>query len=169
MRQAESRPNPEPDRARRDSFRSRRIREAYRLSLREAGGVAAFRRYWLKLLEQAAGRRAVEYGRLERGVLAHGAPWAGLASAPIAELLRRFVDRGAGVGLDLSMASRAWAPMALVFPNVGALSTCCPFFWLPVRRLERREHLDGVPYRVWAAEGLIEIVPGRCYQYARHP
>ncbi len=118
--------------------------------LREAGGGGGVRRYWLNLLGRArkAGAR-FRHGASGTSALAHGAPWAGLYTAPTHELLRRLVDRDL---LDSASISSTTTDMERHgrwrFQTMRALLDALPF-WPPDERLERREHFwTGFPTRL---------------------
>lgn len=40
-----------------------------------------------------------------------------------------------------------------------------PYFWLPAEGLKERSRVDRIPYDVWAAQGHIELCPGRSVNY----
>ncbi|WP_199556242.1 terminase large subunit [Sandaracinobacteroides hominis] len=61
------------------------------------------------------------------------------------------------VGLDLSQA-RDLTAAVLYFPEDGGI--IIPYFWCPDDAVREKEEQDRVPYRVWAKQSLIEIVPG---------
>lgn len=61
-------------------------------------------------------------------------------------------------GLDLADV-RDLASLVLFFPeDAGAV---LPFYWCPKAGIELKEERDRVPYRAWAAKGLIEATPGK--------
>jgi phage terminase large subunit-like protein len=60
------------------------------------------------------------------------------------------------------------AAFALVFPpqkEDGGFQIL-PFFWLPKANLRDRVLRDGVPYDVWAEQGLIQLTEGDVIHYA---
>lgn len=61
-------------------------------------------------------------------------------------------------GLDLSQV-RDLSALVLYFPDAGG--AVVPYFWCPEDGLREKEEVDRVPYRTWAAQGLIEPTPGR--------
>jgi phage terminase large subunit-like protein len=60
-------------------------------------------------------------------------------------------------GLDLS-STRDLTALVLFFPDSGALLS---YFWIPKDELGEREETDRVPYRTWAKQGFIRLVPGK--------
>ena len=60
-------------------------------------------------------------------------------------------------GLDLS-STRDLTVLCLWFPDAGALLA---WHWVPADTIAEREERDRVPYRHWAAAGLIETTVGR--------
>lgn len=61
-------------------------------------------------------------------------------------------------GLDLSK-TRDTTAFVLVFPREDGYDVL-PYFWIPEEKAAEREKQDRVQYRLWAAQGLIEITPG---------
>jgi phage terminase large subunit-like protein len=66
------------------------------------------------------------------------------------------------LGLDLSGTTDLTA-MVAVSANDG--DRVKPWFWKPEDLLRDHEHLDRVPYPLWAKQGVIEAVPGRVINY----
>jgi phage terminase large subunit-like protein len=68
--------------------------------------------------------------------------------------------------LDLASTSdvTAWV---LVFPMDDGTYHLLPRFWIPGDSAADRERKDRVPYRHWAAKGLITLTPGNVTDYAR--
>jgi phage terminase large subunit-like protein len=66
-------------------------------------------------------------------------------------------------GLDLAKTQdlTAWV---LVFPK-GKKFVVKAKFWIPEETAIQRERQHGRPYRLWAKQGLIELVPGRVMDY----
>ena len=61
-------------------------------------------------------------------------------------------------GLDLSNV-RDLSALVLYFPDAGG--AVVPYFWCPADAISEKEEIDRVPYRTWAAQGLIEPTPGK--------
>lgn len=63
------------------------------------------------------------------------------------------------VGLDLSSKIDLSGAVALRFADDGAVEVLCRF-WRPEDTVAEAEKRDGVPYRLWAEQGYIELMPG---------
>jgi phage terminase large subunit-like protein len=61
--------------------------------------------------------------------------------------------------VDLSMTTDMSA-VAFVFPAEDGYFDILPFFWMPENGIKKRELYDGMPYRTWADQGLLELCPG---------
>lgn len=64
-------------------------------------------------------------------------------------------------GLDLASVTDL-AAFVLIFPPIGnetQWQVVCRF-WLPEGAIDKRTHIDGVPYRRWIDEGWIQTTPG---------
>ena len=68
------------------------------------------------------------------------------------------VGRPCWCGLDLSSTTDLSA-FILYFPEDQG--RVLPFFWLPRGTIEKREHSDKVPYRLWSDQGYCELNNGR--------
>lgn len=66
-------------------------------------------------------------------------------------------------GLDLS-STRDLSALVLYFPEDGG--ALLPFIWCPKDNMAEREETDHVPYRTWAAQGLITPTPGKAIDKA---
>jgi phage terminase large subunit-like protein len=64
-------------------------------------------------------------------------------------------------GLDLSQTTDMTA-LVLYFPHNGAV---VPFFWLPQEGLLERDQKEGVHYRTWQKQGLLETTPGAAINF----
>jgi phage terminase large subunit-like protein len=67
-------------------------------------------------------------------------------------------------GLDLASTTDV-AAFVLVFPDGEGSYDVWPRFWVPEERMARRVETDGVPYDVWARDGLVEVTPGDVIDY----
>lgn len=63
------------------------------------------------------------------------------------------------VGLDLSSKIDLSGAVALRYANDGYVDVLCRF-WRPEDTVGEAEKRDGVPYRLWAEQGYIELMPG---------
>lgn len=81
--------------------------------------------------------------------------------AASADLLR---GRACFGGLDLSSTQDITA-LVLAFPRENGGYYLLPYFWIPEEGAHGRERRDGVPYRSWAQQGLVELVPGAVVNY----
>lgn len=92
-------------------------------------------------------------------------PWIGGdvwldASEPVP--MRVLRNRPCVAGLDLSSTTDLTSFVLLFYPTESDPHwRLLPYFWIPDHDLEGREKRDGVPYRVWIAEGHLETTPGR--------
>ncbi len=68
-------------------------------------------------------------------------------------------------GLDLSTKSDLTA-FVLVFRDSDNVHYVKCWFWLPKEHILKKEKRDNVPYREWAAKGLIDLLPGEIIDYA---
>lgn len=66
-------------------------------------------------------------------------------------------------GLDLSTTVDISA-LVLAFRK-DEQTFLLPYFWMPEKTLTKREAQDNVPYRRWAAQGLIHVTPGNGIDY----
>jgi len=132
----------------------KKIREHYVSCQSNPDQIIAFKRYYLNLWGEKD-NRAIDmrqWHACKRDWMAAG--W------PIPhELLKRFVDRRAWVGVDLSMTTDL-SGMAVVFPTDEGGYDVLPFGWMPEDGIRKAELRDGMPYRRWAEEGWLETTPG---------
>jgi phage terminase large subunit-like protein len=63
------------------------------------------------------------------------------------------------VGLDLSSKIDLSGAVALRYADDGYVDVLCRF-WRPEDSIHEAEKRDGVPYRMWAEQGYIELMPG---------
>lgn len=63
------------------------------------------------------------------------------------------------VGIDLSSTTDLTA-MVGVFPVAGGYFDVIARFWIPVKQVQVKEKVDGVPYSVWITQGFIETTEG---------
>lgn len=68
-------------------------------------------------------------------------------------------------GLDLSSKSDLTA-FLLVFRDNDGIHYIKPYFWLPKDNIDKKERADRVPYRDWARQGFIDLLPGDIIDYA---
>lgn len=68
-------------------------------------------------------------------------------------------------GLDLSTTTDISA-LVMLRPDEDGGFDVEPFFWLPEADILERERRDRLPYRDWAAAGLIQLTPGNVIDYA---
>lgn len=68
-------------------------------------------------------------------------------------------------GLDLA-STRDIAAFLLISPD-GDYLDLKPYFWCPAEGIRQRSQRDGVPYDVWADQGLITATPGNVTDYDR--
>jgi phage terminase large subunit-like protein len=72
------------------------------------------------------------------------------------------IGRPCFAGLDLSRTTDMTA-LCLYFPqDDGAV---LPFFWLPEAGLMERDQKEGVHYRLWKDQGLLETTPGKAINF----
>lgn len=67
-------------------------------------------------------------------------------------------------GLDLAKTTDLTA-LCLVFPDDDGNYSLLPFFFLPEDNILELEKKDGVPYRMWAKQGLLTLTPGNVTDY----
>jgi phage terminase large subunit-like protein len=67
-------------------------------------------------------------------------------------------------GLDLSSTQDVTA-FVMVFKGDDGVFRVVPRFWVPGASATEREHKHGVPYRAWAAQGLVTLIPGAVIDY----
>ena len=67
-------------------------------------------------------------------------------------------------GLDLAKTIDLTA-LCLVFPEEDDNYALLPFFFLPEDNILDLERKDGVPYRMWAKQGLLTLTPGNVCDY----
>jgi phage terminase large subunit-like protein len=148
-----------------------KIREKFQASLSDPDAQFAFKKYYLNIWGQRE-NRAIDMVKWDAcGRRAHGAkvqflPWraAGLlAKGPEdkvrrfpAEVLVHFAGRKCWAGLDMSMTTDMSA-LVFVFPCEDGGYEVLPLFWLPEKDIKKREIHDGVPYRLWAEQGYLEL------------
>ncbi len=90
--------------------------------------------------------------------------WDACGSVPVDEAA--LIGRECWAGLDLASTTDV-AALVLVFPDEDGGYDLLPYFWVPGDTVERRTRTDGVPYREWVDEGLIDATPGNQIDY-RH-
>jgi phage terminase large subunit-like protein len=73
-------------------------------------------------------------------------------------------DRPCYMGLDLSTRDDLTALVVIAGDFASGFDTACRF-WLPRENISRLEHQHGQPYRTWADEGLITLLPGNAIDY----
>lgn len=87
--------------------------------------------------------------------------WDACKAAPVfATDQRRFA------GLDLA-STRDIAAFLLIAPSDDGYLDVRPYFWCPAEGIRQRSQRDGVPYDVWADQGLITATPGNVTDYDR--
>ena len=141
-----------------------KIRQQFVSAQTDPEAQRSFRRYFLNLWDQKE-NRAIDLKHWD----ACKGDWESkglLAKAPEdtirpldPELMRRFIGRRAWAGVDLSMTTDMSA-VCFVFPDADGYFDVLPFFWMPEEGIKQREVKDGMPYRTWAEQGFLELVPG---------
>lgn len=67
-------------------------------------------------------------------------------------------------GLDLSSTTDISA-LVLLRPDEDGNYDVEPYFWMPEADIAERERRDRLPYRQWAADGLVQLTPGNIIDY----
>lgn len=146
-----------------------KIREKYQASLSDPEAQRSFKRYYLNLWDQKENRAIAmaQWDKCKGDWKAEGleakAPEDKVRPLP-ARLLKHFIERRAWPGVDLSMTTDMTA-VTFVFPAEDGFFDLLPFYWLPEEGIKRRELRDGMPYRLWAEQGFLELVPGNVIDY----
>jgi phage terminase large subunit-like protein len=146
-----------------------KIREKYQSSLSDPDAQRSFRRYYLNVWDQQV-QRCIDLNKWD----ACRGDWTARGLEPKApedkvrplhpEILKRFIERRAWAGVDLSMTTDMSA-VAFVFPGADGVFEVLPFFWMPAEGIKKREINDGMPYRSWAEQGFLELSPGDVIDY----
>lgn len=146
-----------------------KIREKYQASLSDPEAQRSFKRYYLNLWDQKE-NRAIAMDQWEKCAgdwraegLEAKAPEDKVRPLPT-RVLKHFIERKCWPGVDLSMTTDMSA-VAFVFPAEDGYFDVLPFYWMPEEGIKKRELRDGMPYRTWADEGFIELVPGNVIDY----
>jgi phage terminase large subunit-like protein len=87
--------------------------------------------------------------------------WAANGGAVNAKAL---AGKAAYAGVVVSASMEMFA-LVLWVPDGDGGGDVVPFFWVPEHDLEARSQRDQVPYRVWADEGLVELVEGEVLDF----
>lgn len=150
-----------------------KVREKYVTHLAE-GDLTSFKRYFLNMWDQKE-NLAIDLTKWDRS--AGGWRAEGLISEPRPlvvdgqeqsrtvrpfrhEFLERFIDRRCWAGVDLSMTTDMTAA-AFLFPcEEPDHFDVLPFFWMPEANVKKLEHKLGVPLRLWAEQGFVELCAG---------
>ena len=157
-----------------------KIREKYQAALSDPEAQFSFKRYYLNLWGQKE-NRAIDLakwdacGRASHGEKVQFLPWraAGLLprTNPVKirslpeDIEKHFAGRRCWAGLDVSMTTDMSA-LSFVFPCEDDGFEVLPFFWLPELDIKKREVHDGMPYRLWAQQGFLELSEGACIDQA---
>jgi phage terminase large subunit-like protein len=153
-----------------------KIRAKYQSALAE-GTLTAFKRYFLNIWDQKEDR-AIDMLQWDAcppdwtaRPLRSKAPEDKLRGMD-RDLLKRFIERRAWAGVDLSMTTdltalaftflaEGYGPDLKLLPHYEVLS----FFWMPKESVLKLQRKDGMPYERWVEEGWIETCPGSCIDY----
>ena len=148
-----------------------KIREKYQAALSDPEGQFAFKKYYLNIWGQKENRaiNMAEWDaccRRGTGAKVQFLGWraAGLLPKQSGEklrsltpdILRHFAGRRCWAGLDMSMTTDISA-LCFVFPCQDDGYEILPFPWMPAKDIHKREIKDGVPYRLWADQGFLEL------------
>jgi phage terminase large subunit-like protein len=148
-----------------------KIRERYQAALSDPEGQFAFKKYYLNIWGQKENRiidmaKWDACGRQGNRAKLQFLPWkaAGLLPKGPEDTVRRlpeavvrhFAKRKCWAGVDLSMTTDMSA-VSFVFPCEDGGYEVLPFFWMPASNIHKRELRDGVPYRLWAQDGFLEL------------
>ena len=142
-----------------------KIRQKFQAALSDPEAQRSFRRYYLNLWDEKE-RRAINLSDWDecKGDWSAEGLLPKLPEAKVRsfahEFLRRFAGRRCWAGVDLSMTTDMTA-ISLIFPTEDGGFEILPFYWLPEEGIHKRELRDGMPYRTWAEQGFIELVPGQ--------
>lgn len=148
-----------------------KIRERYQAALSDPDAQFAFKRYFLNLWGQKD-NRAIDMdqweacGRQPNPGKVQFLPWkaAGLLPKQPGDKVRQlpesvmkhFAKRKCWAGVDISMTTDMSA-VVYVFPCEDSGYEILPFIWLPAKDIKKREIKDGMPYRLWAQNGYLEL------------
>jgi phage terminase large subunit-like protein len=148
-----------------------KIREKYQAALSDPEAMFAFKKYYLNIWGMRE-NRAIDMARWDAcGHQANNCkvqflPWkaAGLLPKGPEDKVRRlpeaieqhFAGRKCWAGVDLSMTTDMSA-VSFVFPCEDGGYEVLPFFWMPASDTRKRELRDGMPYRLWAQTGYLEL------------
>ena len=141
-----------------------KVREKFVAAQTDPEAQRSFRRYFLNLWDQKE-QRAIDLAHWDQCK----GDWQAKGLDPLApedkirplhpDLMRRFIGKRSWAGVDLSMTTDMSA-VAFVFPDADGYFDVLPFFWMPEEGIKNREMKDGMPYRTWADQGFLELVPG---------
>lgn len=148
-----------------------KIRDKYQASLGDPQAQFAFKKYYLNMWGQRE-NRAIDMvkwnacGRTANTGKVQFLPWRaagllpqvddqGLRMLP-SDVLAHFKGRRCWAGLDMSMTTDMSA-LDFVFLCEDGGFEVLPFIWLPESDIKKREIHDGVPYRLWADQGFLEL------------
>lgn len=148
-----------------------KIREKYQAALSDPEAQFAFKKYYLNIWGQKE-NRAIDMekwdacGHRGNGGKVQFLPWkaAGLLPSSPGQTVRNLPDdvmqhfrgRRCWAGVDLSMTTDMSA-VVFVFPCEDGGYEWLPFFWMPAANIRNRELRDGMPYRLWAQQGFLEL------------
>ena len=141
-----------------------KIREKFVAAQTDPEAQRSFRRYFLNLWDQKD-QRAIDLAHWDQCK----GDWQAKGLLPLApedkirslhpDVMRRFIGKRCWAGVDLSMTTDMSA-VAFVFPNEDSTFDVLVFFWMPEEGIKNREMKDGMPYRTWADQGFLELIPG---------
>jgi len=148
-----------------------KYRELYEASLSDPEAQFAFKKYFLNLWGMKE-NRAIDMmkwdacGHRGTGDKLQFLPYRASGLLPRKEgdkvrqlpeaTTKHFAGRRAWVGVDLSMTIDMSA-VSFVFPCDDGGYEILPFFWMPAANIKNRELKDGMPYRLWAQQGFLEL------------
>jgi phage terminase large subunit-like protein len=146
-----------------------KLEEQYKSTLTDPEAQRSFRRYFLNIWDQKDDRLialdqwdACKGEWSAQGLLPKAAEDTIRPIAP--ELLKRFIERRAWCGGDLSMTTDM-SSLVFLFDSEDGSYDLLPFFWMPEKNIRKRELRDGMPYRTWADQGFLELTPGDVIDY----
>jgi phage terminase large subunit-like protein len=148
-----------------------KIREKYQASLSDPEAQFAFKKYYLNIWGQKE-NRAIDMvkwdacGHQSNDRKVQFLPWRAAGLLPIGpedkvrrlpeSIEKHFAGRKCWAGIDMSMTTDMTAA-SFVFPCEDDGFEVLPFFWMPEGGIKNREVHDGMPYRLWAQQGWLEL------------
>jgi len=154
-----------------------KIREKY-VTHEAEGDLSSFKRYFLNIWDQKENRAfdmtkwdSSSGGWKSQGLILNSGPvmidgkpeQRSVAPLP-AEFMNRFIDRRCWAGGDLSMTTDL-SSLVFLFPTTDDTYEVLPFFWMPDANVKKMERTLGVPLRLWADQGFLQLSPGEVIDY----